>query len=516
MKKFLPLFILICSPAFAGMQMKEQSNSISAEMDGKVLWTYHHDPAEGKPYFHPLESTAGTRFTDLRPEDHPWHRGVWFSWKFINGVNYWEEDRTTGKSTGETRIVGIKRGVEENKATRIELNIEYAPAGTEKSVMQESRSVVIAPPDESGAYFIDWSSRFQALENDVVLDRTPLPHEPNGKNWGGYTGWSVRMNKDMKGGSFLNRNGKVDADREAACWMLFRSPNGGSLLFMDHPDNLNYPSKWYLAPGMPYFSPAVIHDAPLTLKAGESLTLRYRLIVLPETGTKEQAEAYWKEWQKTKVVILTGSNNHAWQKTTPALKAVLEQSGTFDVDIETDPEKLTPAFLSSYDVLLSNWNGFGKNKPAPWSDELKKAYVDFVRNGGGHVVVHAGSSSFDDWDDYHAICCATWKDGTGHVKPHEFEVRISDANHPITEGLENFKATDELWFKPFVHPDADVIAESFSKTTGNWEPTALTGQFGKGRCFTLLLGHNEAFIKQSGFKTLLIAGVEWAAKAFNN
>ena len=50
MKKFLPLFILICSPALAGVQIKEQSNSISAEIDGKVLWTYNHDPAEGKPY----------------------------------------------------------------------------------------------------------------------------------------------------------------------------------------------------------------------------------------------------------------------------------------------------------------------------------------------------------------------------------------------------------------------------------------------------------------------------------
>ena len=263
---------------------------------------------------------------------------------------------------------------------------------------------------------------------------------------------------------------------------------------------------------MPYFSPAVIHDAPLTLKAGESLTLRYRLVVLPETETKEQAEAYWKEWQKTKVVILTGSNNHAWQKTTPELKAVLEQSGKFDVDIETDPEKLTPTFLSSYDVLLSNWNGFGGNKPAPWSDELKKAYVDFVRKGGGHVVVHAGSSSFYDWNDYHAICLAIWKDGTGHKNPHEFKVRIKDTSHPVTRNLESLTLSDELWFKPSVQSNAVVLAESYSQHTGNWEPTAFAGQFGKGRCFTLLLGHNEVFMQQSGFKTLLIAGVEWAAR----
>ena len=25
-----------------------------------------------------------------RPPDHIWHHGLWFSWKFINKVNYWE------------------------------------------------------------------------------------------------------------------------------------------------------------------------------------------------------------------------------------------------------------------------------------------------------------------------------------------------------------------------------------------------------------------------------------------
>ncbi len=215
--------------------------------------------------------------------------------------------------------------------------------------------------------------------------------------------------------------------------------------------------------------------------------------------------------QKANVVILTGANNHDWKTTTPALEKILKESGRFNVEVVTEPERLTQDFLENYDVLLSNWNGFGKNKPAPWSDALKTAYVEFVCNGGGHVVVHAGSSAFFDWADYHAICLATWKNGTKHVKPHEFEVRISNPGHPIVQGLENFKTTDELWFRPFVQPDATVLAESFSKTTGNWEPAALAGQFGKGRCFTLLLGHNAEFMQTEAFQSLLLRGAAWAA-----
>ncbi len=215
-----------------------------------------------------------------------------------------------------------------------------------------------------------------------------------------------------------------------------------------------------------------------------------------------------------RVVILTGANNHAWEKTTPVLKALLADKGGFAVEVVTSPELLTPAKLQGVDVLLSNWNAYGKNKPAPWSDALKQTYIDFVRNGGGHVVVHAGASSFYDWEEYHAIGLASWKGGqTGHKARHEFAMRVADPDHPAVAGVgDDLKTTDELWFRPGVHPDAKVVAEVFSKTTGNWEPSALVGQYGKGRCYCLLLGHGVANMKQPAFETLLLRGVEWTAR----
>ncbi len=285
------------SAVFAeSFEVVEKEHAVTMLKDGEPLWTYHHDPAEGKPYFHPMASVDGTMFTDLRPKDHPWHRGVWFSWKMINGVNYWEENRKTGKSSGETRHVNVKRKVSDDKNVRFEFEIDYAPAGSDAVVMKESRVVSVSPPGKAGMYTIDWSSTFRALGDDVTLDRTPVPGQPGGKGWGGYAGWSVRMNKQVKGGVYVNSEGVKGADRKPATWMLFHAPAKGSLLFMDHPDNLNYPSKWYLNSGMPYFSPAVIHDAPHTIKAGQALALRYRLVVAPGTLSNETAEAAWKGW----------------------------------------------------------------------------------------------------------------------------------------------------------------------------------------------------------------------------
>jgi hypothetical protein len=303
MKEHLLSLLLIAgltTVTFSGpYEIVEKENAVTTYYNGQTLWTYTHDPAEGKPYFHPLSSTDGTKFTDLRPEDHPWHRGVWFSWKSINGVNYWEEDRKTGTSDGETRIVRVKRRVSKAKTIQIELDIDYVPVDSNAVVMKEQRRVIASPPDKTGSYTLDWSTTFQALDEDVVLTRTPPPNEPDGKPWGGYAGWSVRMNQDVKGGALLNSHGAEDADRQPAAWMLFKAPQGGSLLFMDHPQNLNYPAKWYLDTQMPYFSPAVIHDAPHTIKAGQSLTLRYRLLVAPVVLETERARKAWNAWAGT-------------------------------------------------------------------------------------------------------------------------------------------------------------------------------------------------------------------------
>ncbi len=220
--------------------------------------------------------------------------------------------------------------------------------------------------------------------------------------------------------------------------------------------------------------------------------------------------------EKIDVVILAGQNNHKWQETTPLLKKILEQTGRFNVRVMLDPKKLTEQTFAETQVLVSNWNNWGAGKKdsaaaARWSDELKTAYVEFVKNGGGHVMIHAGSSSFFDWADYQEICCTTWKLGqTGHGPIDEFEVRVAAPEHSITKGIEQFKATDELWHRPGIQPDVQILTEAYSSVTKSWEPNAMVSQFGKGRCFALLLGHGAEQMQSTEFKTLFTRGTEWA------
>jgi hypothetical protein len=129
-----------------------------------------------------------------------------------------------------------------------------------------------------------------------------------------------------------------------------------------------------------------------------------------------------------------------------------------------------------------------------------------------------------------------WKN-SAHGPKFEFDVNLTDVEHPITEGVVDFRhSVDELYHLLKLNPKATnvrVLATSFSPPrmlrlkrtrddgteyvidhcfgTGNDEPVVVITDFGQGRCFHMILGHYARSMEDNGFKTLMIRGTEWAA-----
>jgi hypothetical protein len=176
---------------------------------GQVVWQINYKQEEGKPYIHPLGTIDGEVLTCLRPEDHPWHRALWFSWKTINGIIYWEEDRETGLSPGRNDIVKADVTTREDFSASVVLVLSYhLPEGEE--VLSEKRVIDISAPDKDGRYHIDWNSCFKATGGEVLLERTPLPGEKNGKSYGGYAGLSVRTSKAARSWKVGDSEGRIN------------------------------------------------------------------------------------------------------------------------------------------------------------------------------------------------------------------------------------------------------------------------------------------------------------------
>ena len=135
------------------------------------------------------------------PPDHPWHLGFWFSWKFINGVNYWEyldnfkSEETGYKSAGITEITKHEIIKNPDFSADIHLQLVYHPADS-AAVLDEVRNIHISPPFTDGSYYIDHENLFNPLADEIVLDRTPVQTEPGGRSWGGYAGLSIRFSQD--------------------------------------------------------------------------------------------------------------------------------------------------------------------------------------------------------------------------------------------------------------------------------------------------------------------------------
>lgn len=217
-----------------------------------------------------------------------------------------------------------------------------------------------------------------------------------------------------------------------------------------------------------------------------------------------------------RVLLFSGLNNHEWKATTPKLQSILlTPPGRFEVTVTEHPEECTAETFARFDVILSNWNNFGQKEPPPWPPAMRAAFLQFVRSGHGLVSVHAGSSSFLDWPEYQDLNGGGWGAQTGHGPIHEFTVQLVATNHPITRGLAAFQTTDELWHRMAVHERKTVLATAFSDLqqsgSGQAEPVAFVIDYGRGRCFNLVLGHNAAAMESAGFQTLLRRGTEWAA-----
>lgn len=272
--------------------------SLALANQGKVVWRLVFDPAQPKSYFHPLASIDGHVLTAFEPADHRWHRGLWWSWKFINGVNYWEEDPKTGKSAGLTKLVGSEVEAAEDFSAKVRLDFAYQLPG-QAPLLTEKRHLHIHAPDDDGTYVIDWNSIFTAADALVKLDRT-LPAHLGGVGYGGYAGLSLRLAQGLEGYTFRNADGETTAAAshgKNARWMEMAGADSG-IAILDHPGNPRHAPPWYLhsSKTMTFFSPTPLFNEPLEIAPGKSISMAYRVIVHSVRLTPDKIEAQWKAY----------------------------------------------------------------------------------------------------------------------------------------------------------------------------------------------------------------------------
>lgn len=233
--------------------------------------------------------------------------------------------------------------------------------------------------------------------------------------------------------------------------------------------------------------------------------------------------------QPIRVLMFAGNEAHAWhnwKKTTPAIQSLLERDPRVRVDISHNIEQLATRDLDQYDVIVQNYVNW--QDPKSLSEPARRAFVAFLKRGGGLVLIHFANGAWNfslpeagesDWPEYRKIVRRVWNHhGEGEAKSgHDafgrFEVRVADQQNPLTEGLpERFEVDDELYFRQDGDQPIKPLLTARSKVTKRDEPLAWTYQYAEGRVFQTLLGHSEKTYDRFPPREMLRRAVAWAAK----
>lgn len=248
------------------------------------------------------------------------------------------------------------------------------------------------------------------------------------------------------------------------------------------------------------------------------------LLMIASVGLFGQAQAP----RKLQALIITGQNGHDWKGVEPYLRKALEDTGRFEVRVTEEFRGAGPETLAPYDVVVLNY--YDKNQPAlKWGERAETALLDFVRSGKGLVVYHFSVAAFNGWTEYEKMCAGNWRPGNGHHSAaHDFKVEIKDADHPVTRGLKkvSVQPKDELYANLKWQPAGSyhVLATAWDEHAlyggkarqpvpgdGINQPMLWTVDYGKGRVFTTVLGHDVPAVQTPAFVVTFARGAEWAA-----
>lgn len=270
--------------------------------DGRVVFRYMTKKPEKTNLaansvccLHPLNAPSGVRVTDLAPGDHHHHRGVFLAW---HTVEFREKaDFSTFGPTAPTHGWNIERGdfwgwgqyaptkdvvIKNREVQPVHLDSKHAELKIlndwmigSSVKMNEATSVTVR--DERGVYVVDLDYRLTPVV-ELVL---------NGTAFGGFC---VRARNDGES-YYASPAGKIELpdphysvpelNWPAADWydytITLTDGKTVGVTVIDHPQNP--PSTWHNPRYVWMVNPCIVAGGPVTVNKGESLRLRYRLVV---------------------------------------------------------------------------------------------------------------------------------------------------------------------------------------------------------------------------------------------
>ncbi len=213
---------------------------------------------------------------------------------------------------------------------------------------------------------------------------------------------------------------------------------------------------------------------------------------------------------KFQLLIITGGHDfeeepffHMFDSFREVSYVVLEDSGSvdpFSYALENDMDVLVFYHMTRY-----------------ISEDRQAALLKLLEQGKGMVFLHHSLVAYQNWPEFEKIIGGRYfLDSTQNNLPstyHEdvdFSLHIVDRNHPITQGVNDFRIFDEVYglcaVLPTVHPLLETNHPESNRVV------AWTNAYRNSRIVYIQPGHGPQIFGDASYRRLLRQSIQWVAK----
>lgn len=317
MTRFLPLlsialFLAACSnePTNSVNMMPTEKTFDFVDSKGKLLLSYQHaiypapegqSPAFARSGFiHPLNTTSGQRLTQIQPDDHYHHYGIWNPWTHTlfrgREVDFWN----LKKEQGTVRFAGLKSSGQSQHSAYITVEHEHVvfnEDGSETVALNELQTIRVTRTKNPDQYLLDLEISYQCGTEDPFKI---VEYRYGGLGWRGNEAWNAD-NSSVLTSEGIPREG---SDGSRARWVMaqgnIEGKNAG-MVWMSHPNNYNHPEPLRIWPEASTGGALFVNIAPTktmdwTMEPGKTYQLKYRALVFTGPMDASAAADAWNQF----------------------------------------------------------------------------------------------------------------------------------------------------------------------------------------------------------------------------
>lgn len=291
-----------------------KENKVDIFIGEKPFTSFLYPDTLEKPVLYPIHAANGTVVTrgfplntvPGDPTDHPHHIGLWLNFENVNGLDFWNNsyaipaEKKSGygwiKTDRILEATGGPKGVlsyhanwtNQKNSILLEETTRFEFSGDERQRIVDRTTVLKA---DTTVTFTDAKDGLLGLRLAHAL-QIPTDEDQKFTDDKGIVTVVKGGTDKVANGNYLTSQGKKGNDawstRGVWCKVFGKMGNDSiSVTIIDHPKNPNYPTFWH-ARGYGLFAANALGEKVftneksqknLTLKKGESVTFRFRILV---------------------------------------------------------------------------------------------------------------------------------------------------------------------------------------------------------------------------------------------